>query len=63
MKRDEVEIKANKFVDEIIEIEKKYHMTISHEDTHGAFLITPYNTNDVKWIKNAHLYYTNIEHY
>ena len=41
------------FINEIIKVYKKFHMSISHEDKHGAFLIEPYNEVDDDWLRSA----------
>lgn len=43
------------FIDEIDEICKKYNVSISHEDGHGAFMIDTYDERNIKWLKNASL--------
>lgn len=43
------------FINEICEICKKYDFSISHEDSHGAFIITKYNEKYVEWFKNANV--------
>lgn len=42
-----------KFIDEIINVMKKYNLSISHEDSHGAFIIEKYDENNIKWLKDA----------
>lgn len=41
------------FKKEIIEICKKYNLSISHEDCHGGFIITEYNEYCTNWFNNA----------
>lgn len=41
------------FLIDIINICKKHNLSIGHEDTHGAFLIFPYDEDLVTWLKNA----------
>lgn len=38
------------FIDEIIKVMKKHNLSISHEDSHGGFIIDKYN---IRWLKNA----------
>ena len=42
-----------KFFDEIEEICKKYNLSISHEDTHGSFVIEKHNQSNIDWLKSA----------
>ena len=41
------------FIDEIIKVMKKHKLSISHEDSHGAFIIEKYDEYNIKWLKNA----------
>lgn len=51
MKPDETT--AQKFIEEIIELCKKYNLSLGHEDTHGSFLVAPYDEEAIKWISAA----------
>ena len=46
------------FLNEIDDICKKYNLSISHEDCHGAFIIERYDNFNIKWLKDCLL---NIE--
>lgn len=46
------------FLNEIDNICKKYNLSISHEDGHGAFIIERYDNYNIRWLKNCLL---NIE--
>ena len=48
---DNVEMKE--FIDEIIKVMKKYNLSISHEDSHGSFIIEKYDDYNIRWLKNA----------
>ena len=41
------------FIDEIIKVMKKYNLSISHEDSHGSFIIEKYEEYNIKWLKEA----------
>jgi hypothetical protein len=41
------------FFNEINEICKKYNLSISHEDDHGAFIIESYDEANIEWLENA----------
>lgn len=41
------------FLNEIQEICKKYNLSISHEDSQGAFIIERYFENNIEWLKDA----------
>ena len=45
--------KVIKFLQEIEEVCKKYHLSISHEDGHGSFIIEKYSDYNIEWIKEA----------
>lgn len=51
------ELKATKntsdFLNEIEKICKKYDLSISHEDSHGAFIIEDYDDYNIEWLKDA----------
>lgn len=42
-----------KFLNEIDKISKKYNLSISHEDGHGAFIIEKYDDYNIKWLKDC----------
>lgn len=46
------------FLNEIDNISKKYNLSISHEDGHGAFIIERYDNFNIRWLKECLL---NIE--
>lgn len=41
------------FYKELIALYKKYDLSISHEDSHGGFIIENYNENNVDLIMDA----------
>ena len=43
------------FLNEIEILCKRYNLSISHEDSHGAFQIEKYNELNIEWLKNAHI--------
>lgn len=42
-----------KFIEEVLKLSKEYGYSISHEDIHGAFIIEPYDENNIDWLKGA----------
>ncbi|MEW5958068.1 MAG: hypothetical protein AB1801_10115 [Chloroflexota bacterium] len=44
---------VDKFLQEITSVCKKYGLSISHEDTHGAFVIEAYNEANIDWLVSA----------
>lgn len=48
--------KAEKFIDDIIEVCKKHGLSLSHEDSHGAFEIEPYDEGYTEWLKQCLLW-------
>lgn len=45
--------KIEDFLSEIDELCKKYNLSISHEDDHGAFILERYSEFNIKRLKNA----------
>lgn len=43
------------FLNEIDNICKKYNFSISHEDSHGAFILEKYNYYNIKWLRDCML--------
>ena len=41
------------FINEVIELMKKYNLSISHEDCHGGFIIERYDEYNIEWFKDA----------
>ena len=48
--------KIVQFFNEIEAICKKYNLSISHEDGHGAFEIVPYEKYYMVWMREASIY-------
>lgn len=46
--------KQDAFIEELIAVCKKYNMSISHEDKHGAFEIRKHSKLDDDWLRRAH---------
>jgi len=44
---------VDKFLQEIASSCQKYKLSISHEDTHGAFIIEAYDESNIEWLMNA----------
>ena len=45
--------KITDFFDEINKLCKKFNLSISHEDSEGAFIIEKYNLKNIAWLKCA----------
>ncbi len=45
--------KVKDFIEDIVGLCKKYSVSISHEDTHGAFVIRDYSEENIKWFRNS----------
>jgi hypothetical protein len=43
------------FIGEVIAVCRKHGFSISHEDTHGAFIVEPFSEDRAKWLQAAHL--------
>lgn len=55
IENDDIETPKNiiNFLNEITKIYKKYNLSLSHEDSHGAFIIENYDEYNIKWLKNS----------
>lgn len=49
------EYKPYQFIDTICDVCKDYGFSISHEDSHGSFIIEKYNDTNINWFKNANV--------
>lgn len=45
--------KVDDFLYDVIEISKKHGLSISHEDSQGAFIIEKYSDENIEWIQNS----------
>lgn len=45
--------KERQFFEEILEVYKKYNLSIAHEDHGGAFIIDDYRESNIKWLEQA----------
>jgi hypothetical protein len=43
------------FIDDLISVCQKHKLSISHEDSHGAFIIEDYSENRADWLRAAHV--------
>jgi hypothetical protein len=43
------------FINEILEIYKKYNFSISHEDKFGSFIIEKFDVDNCKWLEQAYI--------
>lgn len=50
--------KVIQFFNEIQSVCKKYNMSISHEDIHGAFEIDSYKEFNIEWLRMAHILFS-----
>lgn len=46
-------IYVEKYLEEIEQISKRYNLSISHEDSHGAFIIEKYDKLNIRWLNNC----------
>ena len=53
---DITEEKKEDFLKEIEEVCKKHNLSISHEDSQGAFEIEKYHQQNIEWLKDADFY-------
>jgi hypothetical protein len=51
------------FFNEIDAVCKKYNLSISHQDGHGAFEIEAYEEFYMNWLRHAHINYEIIANY
>ena len=45
--------KEKAFVEEVVSISRKHGLSISHEDSQGAFLIEEYQDYNIEWLRSA----------
>jgi hypothetical protein len=41
------------FLKEIVEVCKEHGFSLSHEDTHGAFIVEKYDKDNIQWLMEA----------
>lgn len=41
------------FIEAIIEVERTFDMSISHQDCHGAFIVEDYSDENADWLRQA----------
>lgn len=54
-KRIKTPILVENYLNEIEKISKKYGFSLSHEDGHGAFIVTNYHNYNIEWLKDCFL--------
>ena len=45
--------KVNAFLEEIAEVCQEHGFSLSHEDTHGAFIVEKHNNDNIQWLMEA----------
>ena len=50
--------KVDLFLKEIEEVCKKHNLSISHEDSHGNFVIESYDQENIKWLNDSCINFT-----
>lgn len=46
-------MKPYEFINKICELSKEYGLSISHQDSHGAFIIEKYAEVNINWLKDV----------
>jgi len=46
--------KIDAFIEDLIAVCDKHGLSISHEDTHGAFTVEVFSEKRIDWLRNAH---------
>lgn len=44
---------AQAFLEEVLEVCKKYRLSLAHEDHQGGFLVEPYSVTNAMWLLGA----------
>jgi len=47
--------KIDEFVKEIDKLSKKFNLSISHEDGHGAFIVEEYKEDNIEWLNSCNI--------
>ena len=50
-----IETEQSVFLRELAELCKKHNLSLSHEDTQGAFIVEEYKEENIKWLMDAML--------
>lgn len=45
--------KVDAFLAEILDVCRRHGLSISHEDSHGGFLVTPFDESTAAWLNDA----------
>ena len=51
--KDFVDLPTEQFFSEIEAVCRKYGLSISHEDSHGGFVIEPFDESNLDWLRGA----------
>jgi len=46
-------LKIDAFLTEVLKICKKHRFAIDHEDSHGSFIVVPWDKGEPDWLFNA----------
>lgn len=42
------------FIEDLLKVYKKHGLSLSHEDTHGSFIVEQLNDTNIQWLKEAY---------
>jgi len=51
--RGQHKAKVKQFLDDIVAVCHKHGLSLSHEDSHGSFLVVPLNELYIEWLREA----------
>ncbi len=51
------------FLNEYESLCKKFNLTLAHEDSHGNFILHPFNKDNIKWVRDAYILDLRILYY
>lgn len=41
------------FLDDLVSVYEKHHLSLSHEDGQGAFIVQPLSQGNIRWLRDA----------
>ena len=45
--------KADEFIRDLLAVSERHRLSLSHEDTQGAFIVSDYDADKIEWLRGA----------
>jgi len=47
--------RVDRFLEKVVALSRKHRLSIAHEDTGGAFIVTEFDESNIEWLLDAYI--------